>query len=83
MATGSLPNGSAPDAGSSPSTVDLGVHSTTALVPVPAQAQDGSLSGLRHRRRALAELVATSCPLWSTSRNASRTGDTGAPHSRQ
>jgi hypothetical protein len=58
MASGSLPNGSAPDAGATSPTVDLGVHSSTALVPAPTQAQDGSLSGLRHRRRALAELVA-------------------------
>jgi len=59
VASGPLPNGNFPDASASSPTVDLGVHSTTALVPAPAPAQDGSLSGLRHRRRALAELVAT------------------------
>jgi hypothetical protein len=32
---------------------------SAALVPIAPAAQDGSLSGLRHRRRALAELVAT------------------------
>jgi hypothetical protein len=59
VAAGPLPNGSSPDAGADSPTVDLGVRSSTALVPAPSRAQDGSLSALRHRRRALAELVAT------------------------
>jgi hypothetical protein len=59
MASGPIPNGNAPDTDASAPTLDLGLHPTAALVPVPAPAQDGSLSGLRHRRRALAELVAT------------------------
>jgi hypothetical protein len=59
MAAGPIPNGNAPDPNAGPPSLDLGVHPTTALVPASTPAQDGSLNGLRHRRRALAERVAT------------------------
>lgn len=59
MAGGPLHNGNTPDAGAGAPTVEFGAAPSAALVPVAAPVQDGSLSALRHRRRALAELVAT------------------------
>jgi hypothetical protein len=49
----SISNGSTPDPGAAQ---DVAARS---LVPASSPGQDGSLSGLRHRRRALAERVAT------------------------
>jgi hypothetical protein len=51
------PNGGTPDAAAAARAP--GAYASGALVPVGSGAQDGSLSGLRHRRRALAERVAT------------------------
>jgi hypothetical protein len=58
MSAGSLSNGDTPDA---IARSDPAARAPRPLLPVPspAPAQDGSLSGLRHRRRALAERVAT------------------------
>jgi hypothetical protein len=53
------PNGNSANAGADSPTVDFGAPSGVAIVPVPAPGHDGSLSALRHRRRALAERVAT------------------------
>ena len=52
-------NGSSASADADSPTVDFGAPSGGAIVPVSAPGLDGSLSGLRHRRRALAERVAT------------------------
>jgi hypothetical protein len=52
-------NGNSADASADSPTADLGAPAGGAIVPVPAPGLDGSLSGLRHRRRALAERVAT------------------------
>jgi hypothetical protein len=59
VSTGPLSNGNTPEAGGALGARAPGSQVSGALVPVPVPAQDGSLSGLRHRRRALAELVAT------------------------
>lgn len=53
------PNGDSANAGADSPTVDFGAHSAGALVPIPRPGDDGSLSALRDRRRALAERVAT------------------------
>jgi hypothetical protein len=53
------PNGDSANAGADSPTVDFAAPSAGAIVPVPPRGHDGSLSALRHRRRALAERVAT------------------------
>jgi hypothetical protein len=53
------PHGNSANDGADSPTVDFGAPSGVAIAPVLAPGHDGSLSALRHRRRALAERVAT------------------------
>jgi hypothetical protein len=59
VSAGPLSNGNTPDSGGAFRARVPGSHAAGALVAVPVPAQDGSLSGLRQRRRELAALVAT------------------------
>ena len=59
MPAGPPPNGNSANPGADSPTVEFGASARGALVPVAASGSDGSLSALRHRRRALAERVAT------------------------